>query len=156
MNWLISTYPQRYGSVDVRTFKHQHDANNSSRVRVAFGHGDLGSTAAPTAFPHRNISRTVRTTAATIPPKPNPSSTATSATGTRVQTTRPRTSKLAAVATRTISACVTGDPATTNFAPTKDSGQAKWRTGATRTTRPSATARPDPCATIGFANQGTA
>lgn len=151
----LCTYPRRIGSVDVRAFEHQHDANNSSsRVRVASGHDGPGATTT-TAVPHGNIPRTVRTAAAAIPSKPDPSPAATSATGARVQAARPGTPGLAAAATGTIPARVTGDPAATALATAEDPGKAERRTGATRAARPGAAARRDPRATAGpAADQG--
>lgn len=74
------------GSVDVRTFTPQHDANDYYYCNRGFAGADdtvgrgSGSTAAATV-PYGDISRTVRTAAAAIPAEPDPGAITTSATG---------------------------------------------------------------------------
>lgn len=130
-------------SVDVRTFRPQHDYGNNDYLhysdcvlaaRAAAGRGPDLATAATTTVSYRNIPRAVGTAAAAVPPKPDPSGTAASSAGARSPASRSGAQGFAAAPTRAVLACVPGHPATAASASAAHPGPAEQRAAAATST----------------------
>jgi len=119
-------------SVDVRTFKPQHDANPDRVTGVP----DAGRRAGPVptaakAFSDGNIPRTARTAAAAVPAEPGAGGVAKGPAGARGQAGGSGTPGFTAPATGTVRAGVSGHTAAAADPPAEDTRQAQW--GANRT-----------------------